>query len=195
MFIWALLDEGLVRDDQGGAIDVAGDAAPDGIVGPYREKEASYYTVKALWSPVQITAPDPATFTGALAVENRFDFTSLNQCTFRWQLGWFADPADPTSALNAGYLAAADSGEFIGPVVAPGASGALNLNLPGNWANYDALRVTARDPNGREIYTWTWPLHGPAPVRSRVTTVAAANQPGQARNRCLWMKKGGGLSR
>jgi len=112
MFLWALLDEGLARDDQSGAIDVAGDDAPDGIVGPYREKEASYYTVKALWSPVQITAPDPASFTGALAVENRFNFIGLNQCTFRWQLGWFPDPTDPTNALNAGFLAAVDSGEF-----------------------------------------------------------------------------------
>jgi hypothetical protein len=87
MFLWSLLDEGVVRDDQGGTIDVAGDAAPDGIVGPFREKEASYYAIKALWSPIQITNPDPAAFTGALKVENRFDFTDLNQCRFRWQLG------------------------------------------------------------------------------------------------------------
>jgi hypothetical protein len=70
---------------------LAGDLAPDGILGPYREKEASYYTVKALWSPVQITAPSLASFNGTLAVENRFDFTDLNQCTFRWQLGSFPE--------------------------------------------------------------------------------------------------------
>ncbi len=173
MFIWALLDEGLVRDDQGGAIDVAGDLAPDGIVGPYREKEASYYTVKALWSPVQITAPNPATFNGTLAVENRFDFTDLNQCTFRWQLGRFPDPTERT---DAGFVAAVDSGAFTGPNIEPAESGTLKLSLPGDWAQHDALRVTATDPHGREIYTWTWPLQSAAQIRQRITSGAEARK-------------------
>jgi len=175
MFIWALLDEGLVRDDQGGAIDVAGDAAPDGILGPYREKEASYYTVKALWSPVQITAPNPATFPSALAIENRFDFTSLNQCTFRWELGWYPDPTDPTNALDSGFLSQVSSSEFAGPALAPATAGQLTLNVPTDWAKYDALRVTARDPHGRELRTWTWPLRNAAQIRDRVTSVAGTN--------------------
>jgi hypothetical protein len=176
MFIWALLDEGVARDDQGGTIDVAGDLAPDGIVGPYREKEASYYTVKALWSPVQITAPQPATFTGSLAVENRFDFTDLNQCSFRWQLGNFPDPTDSTNALNAGFLPLVDSGDFAGPSIAPGGRGVLTLpGFASQAAQYDALRCVAKDPFGREIYTWTWPLQGPQRVCDRVTRVADAN--------------------
>ena len=32
------------------AIDVTGNNAPDGIVGPFREKEASFHTIKELWS-------------------------------------------------------------------------------------------------------------------------------------------------
>jgi hypothetical protein len=175
MFIWALLDEGLVRDDQGGAIDVAGDLAPDGILGPYREKEASYYTVKALWSPVQIALPNPATFDGRLAVENRFDFTDLSQCTFRWQLGWFPNPTAPASVLDAGFVSGVSSDEFAGPPVAPGASGALALDVPATWADYDTLRVTAKDPFGREIYTWTWPLRSAAQVRERVVNLPGTN--------------------
>lgn len=173
MFIWALLDEGLVRDDQGGAIDVAGDNAPDGIVGPYREKEASYYAVKALWSPVQIAALHPATFNGTLAVENRFDFTDLNQCTFRWLLGRFPDPTDRN---NAGFVAAVDGGNFTGPAIAPTESGSLKLSLPGDWSRYDALRVIATDPHGRELYTWTWPLQSPAHIRQRITSGAVSRQ-------------------
>ena len=46
MFVWAFLDEGLVRDDHGGAIDVAGEQAPDGIVGPFRQKEASFFRLR-----------------------------------------------------------------------------------------------------------------------------------------------------
>lgn len=177
MFIWALIDEGLVRDDQNGAINVAGDAAPDGILGPYREKEASYYTVKAIWSPVQVAAPNPTTFSGTLLIENRFDFTPLNQCRFQWELGWFPDPADPIPALNKGFITVESSGEFAGPAVAPSASGMLNLNLPGDWSRYDALRVTAKDPHGREIYTWTWPMRNADQVRKRVTGVPATDSP------------------
>ena len=97
MFTWSWDDEGIIRGDQGGIMDVRGDSAPDGIVGPYREKEASYYSYKEIYSPVQIGAPDPSNFNGTLAVSNRFDFTDLSQCTFDWQLGWFPDVmTDPT---------------------------------------------------------------------------------------------------
>ncbi|MEO7932615.1 MAG: glycoside hydrolase family 2 TIM barrel-domain containing protein [Chthoniobacterales bacterium] len=172
MFIWSLIDEGIVRDDQGGAVSVSGADAADGIVGPYREKEASYYSVKALWSPVQITAPNPATFTGSLAVENRFDFTNLNQCTFSWKLGWFPDPTDSTAVQNSGFIVGKSSVEFAGPSVASGASGTLTLGVPASVASYDALRVTAKDTFGREIYTWTWPLHSVAQVHNRIVNVA-----------------------
>jgi beta-galactosidase/beta-glucuronidase len=53
-FIWALVDEGVKRGDLGGKIDVDGNRGPDGIVGPYREKEGSFYTIKQIWSPVVI---------------------------------------------------------------------------------------------------------------------------------------------
>ena len=172
MFIWAFADEGIARDDRGGAIDVANEAAPDGIVGPYREKEASYHTVKALWSPVQLTPPDPATFGGSLAVENRFDFTNLNQCAFSWQLGWFPDPADSSAVQDSGFIVGTSGGPFAGPSVAPGASGTLALGLPPGLSLYDALRVTARDPHGREIYTWTWPLHDAAWICDRLVKAA-----------------------
>lgn len=168
MFIWSLLDEGLVRDDQGGAIDVAGDQAPDGILGPYREKEASYYTVKALWSPVQITPPHVATFAGALVIENRFDFTDLSQCKFHWQLGSYPAPGTPADGPD--FMAGLSSQKFAGPAISPGTSGALNLNLPETWPDHDALRLTVEDPHGREIYTWTWPLRSAAQVRDRIVS-------------------------
>ena len=45
-FFWAYLDEGIKRPDTG-QIDVSGNEAPDGIVGPYRQREASYWTITA----------------------------------------------------------------------------------------------------------------------------------------------------
>ena len=153
------------------------------IVGPYREKEASYYTCKSVFNPVAIGAPNPATFTGTLAVSNRFDFTDLNQCTFNWQLGWFADATDPannfsTNALTGGLLVGAGSGNFSGPSLLPGATGSLALpSFPVNSANYDALRLTATDPFGNNIYTWTWPLHAQSQIRDRILGAVSVSAP------------------
>jgi beta-galactosidase/beta-glucuronidase len=72
-FLWALHDEGVMRKDNKDSMDVAGNLAPDGIVGPHREKEASYYTIKEIWSPVQILLDKlPENFDGKLPVENLF---------------------------------------------------------------------------------------------------------------------------
>ncbi len=172
LFIWAFCDEGLKRDDFGGAIDIVGDAAPDGILGPYREKEASYDTVRALYSPVQITS-QLASGNPVLALENRYDFTNLNQCSFRWKLGWFPDPADPQNALDGGFLMEIDSGALVGPSIAPGTNGPLALNLPAGWTHFDAIRLTATDPQGREVYTWTWTLNTPSALAGRVVPATA----------------------
>ena len=51
-FIWALLDESVYRADKNGVLDGDGNHAPDGILGPYREKEASFFTIREIWSPV-----------------------------------------------------------------------------------------------------------------------------------------------
>jgi hypothetical protein len=186
MFIWAFLDEGVVRDDLGGQIDVQDMKAPDGVVGPYRQPEASYYTIKSVYNPAQVTGPTPGSaFNGTLPVENRFSFTRLNQCAFRWQLGWYPDANDPTNTFNAstnaltgGMLVALDSGNFIGPNVAPDATGSLVLpGFPANGTNYDALRLTACDPFGNNLYTWTWPLHTPAQIHDRLMGSISATAP------------------
>lgn len=168
-------------------MDVRSASAPDGIVGPYREKEASYYSYKKIYSPVQIGAPNPSTFNGTLAVTNRFDFTDLNQCTFNWQLGWFPDAGDPTNkfstnALASGFLVASNSGNFSSPSISPGSGigtpGTLTLpSFPSSWTNYDALRLTATDPFGNNIYTWTWPLHTPAQIRDRILGAISISAP------------------
>jgi Glycosyl hydrolases family 2, TIM barrel domain/Glycosyl hydrolases family 2, sugar binding domain/Glycosyl hydrolases family 2/Beta galactosidase small chain len=171
LILWALLDEG-ITNLQTGTIDVQKTAAPDGILGPFRQKEASYYTVKALWSPVQVTAP-ASSFSGSLSVENRFTFTDLNQCVFRWQLGAFPDPTATTADINAGFIVGPDSGNFAGPTVPAGMSGEIALpDFPKDWSNYDALRLIATDPFGREIYTWTWPLRSHVQIVNRIMGTA-----------------------
>jgi hypothetical protein len=152
-FIWALLDEGVVRTDENGRIDCSGNLAPDGMVGPHREKEGSFNTIRELWSPVAITGPDelPENFDGVLPVENRYDFTNLNQCRFSWTLVRCTGPA---SAAAPDWVVAA--GESDGPTVAPHAEGAVKLDLPDTWRKADLLVVTAKAPSGQDLWTWSW---------------------------------------
>jgi hypothetical protein len=146
-FIWALLDDGIQRPDTG-AIDVAGNQAPDGIVGPYRQREGSFYTIKEIWSPIQVTREKNFTFN----VENHFNFTDASQCKFIWQLRRFPKPAE----TNASFVVVRE-GVFPSPSIPPGSRGKLNLErVPQAVGDAFALRV--EDPTGRELWTWVWPL-------------------------------------
>jgi hypothetical protein len=129
-FIWVFADEGVVRTDRHGEIDTFANNAPDGIVGPHHEKEASFFTIKELWSPVRIDRPLlPPGFDGRLTVENHYSFTNVAQGRFRWQLLDFPDPghaADKSAASATSAPAAARDG--IGPG-SDAARGAADMGL------------------------------------------------------------------
>ncbi|MCB0570490.1 MAG: hypothetical protein KDC66_12025 [Phaeodactylibacter sp.] len=151
-FLWALLDEGVVRTDLNGYIDVNRVNAPDGVLGPHREKEGSFYAIKEIFSPIVIRMEKlPQGFDGQVEVENRYHFTSLEQCTFKGSLVNFRPPA----AREAGYDVKA-SFTLAGPKTGPGEKGRLQLPLPEGWNNYDALMLTARGPDGKEALSWCW---------------------------------------
>jgi hypothetical protein len=146
-FVWALLDDGLKRPDTG-EIDVVGNEAPDGIVGPYRQKEGSYFALKEIWSPIQVARATNGTFT----VENHFNFTDARDCKFSWQLRQYASPLD----TNSGF-AVLREGVWDSPGIPPGQTGSLTLNGAAS-RNADALALRVDDPAGRELWTWVWPL-------------------------------------
>ncbi len=155
-FIWVFADEGVRRDDQNGRIDVFGKFAPDGLVGPHHEKEGSYYTVRDIWSPVQIATPEiNDKFTGQLAVSNRYDFTSLEKCRFQWKLLNYPDPSDKKTPPRIMAEGVAPS-----PAVPPHGIGGLAIPLPANWRDADALSVVAFGPDQQELWNWVWPLPG-----------------------------------
>jgi hypothetical protein len=160
-FIWVFADGGIRRVDKDSTMDTADDSAPDGILGPHREKEASFYTIKELWSPVVIKRKlIPPGFDGRIAVENRYSYTNLNQCHFKWKLLSFPGAGDTGTTAIIG--AQNDLPAFD---LAPGEKGFLPLNLPQNWASYDALYLTAIDPHGVELFTWSWPIVLPDQVK------------------------------
>jgi hypothetical protein len=160
-FLWVLADEGIVRKDKKDSIDTYGNNAPDGILGPHREKEGSYYTIKELWSPVQVTKPAlDKNFDGRLEIENRYHYTNLSLCTFTWELIRY--PLVTSGEIKHKVMA---SGKSSLPL-APGKKGVLQLPLPKNWLDADAVSFTAYDRNNKVLYTWVWPIKTPAEIRS-----------------------------
>lgn len=153
-FLWVLADEGVKRVDMDGFIDNQGNFGADGIVGPHHEKEGSYYTIKQLWSPVQImdTSIDRQ-FNGKLSVENRYDYLNLNTCRFLWKQVKFPSATD---ASNVGTQVL-KQGEVQGNNISAHSAGILDIKttiLP----DADALFVTAIDNQGHELWRWTFPV-------------------------------------
>jgi hypothetical protein len=155
MFLWVFADEGVVRTDKEWIIDTDGNHAPDGILGPFHEKEASFYTIKEIWSPVYIETNNELTddFNGTIPVENRYDFANLNKCTFKWQLIKYAEPKNfngKNKVITTGY--------FRGPDIPARKNGLLKPGLPDNWKASDAFILTAYDKNNIETHTWKWKI-------------------------------------
>ena len=177
-FIWVFADEGIQRTDQNGRIDVFSTFAPDGILGPHHEKEGSFYTIRDLYSPVQIAPPVlDERFTGTLAVQNRYDFTSLTECRFAWRLLRYRGPGEKEIAP----IVMAE-GSAPAPAVAPHASGQLKLALPANWREADALAVAAAGPDRQELWNWVWAApglasHAFAPEAQRAAAAPRADKP------------------
>ncbi len=171
--IWAYLDEAVKRVDEGGRLDTKGNSAPDGIVGPYREKEGSFYTIKEIWSPVSFTPPKlDDTFRGTIVVENRYSFANLAQCKFSWQLRQFPKPDDQQT----GFKVLAE-GEAVSPTIPAASSGSLRLDLPEQWPGADALSVKVSDWLGREVWTAVWPISSAAKTAA---ALGPGTQPGVA---------------
>jgi hypothetical protein len=158
-FLWAFLDEDVKRVDKGGILDSAGNQAPDGIVGPYREREGSFYTVKQLWSPIVVTPPDSASNT--YTVTNRYAFTNADRCTFEWETIAFRKPGDAASG-SVVLASRTDRGRSL----APGASASWDGWRPpaatagGSVTRKpDATRLLIKDVTGRVIQTYVWPTN------------------------------------
>ena len=153
-FLWVLADEGVKRVDMDGFIDNQGNFGADGIVGPHHEKEGSYYTIKQLWSPVQVmnTAID-RNFNGKLSVENRYDYLNLNTCRFIWQQVKFPSVTDASNTTTR----ILKQGEVQGNDVAAHGVGVVDIKTP-ILPEADALFLTVIDKYGHELWRWTFPV-------------------------------------
>ena len=146
-FIWAFVDEGVMRSDRDGAIDTDGANAPDGIVGPHREKEASWFTIRDVWSPIQIEPFSPRLDRGnSITVVNKSLFSPLSEYKMNYEV------------LSAGLDKGAEtlaSGTLSLPHAQPGEAVKVEV---GGFAEGDILKLVAIDSANDTVNIWSYPL-------------------------------------
>ena len=148
-FIWAYVDEALYRTDTR-KMDTYGPNAPDGIVSAERQKMASFYTVREVWSPIQIKPFEAnSSFTGDFLVENGYLFTRFDEI----QMGW----KTLTLPLN-GKACVVDEGKVDLPNIRPGETGWAHFCLPSDFRKGDLLVLEAYTLKGDTVCTWTYPI-------------------------------------
>ncbi len=166
-FLWDFADQGVVRKDRKDSIDTDGNHGADGIVGPYREKEGSYFAIKEIWSPVYFEKREMTeSFDGKMLIENLYHYTNINQCSFSWGL----------VGLNYGNSDIIfKNGTVRSPDIKPGDKGILQLSLPANWKSFDVLYITAKDPYQREIFTWSFLITRPSSLAQHKIRIDGAS--------------------
>ena len=180
-FLWDFADQGVVRTDKNGAIDTDGNRGADGIVGPYHEKEGSYFTIREVWSPVYFEPREMTrSFDGGFRIENRYHFTNLSQCHFRYTF---------RNLKNGQSL----SGLIPSPDLRPSEKGILKLALPANWRSFDALYITVTDPHQRELFTWSFPITLPSTEAAKLVRKEGAQKVSITEKDSLYTASVGGL--
>lgn len=152
-FIWAFVDEAIARTDRNGWLDSDGSNGCDGVVGPYREKEGSFNTIRDVWAPIQF-APFNITrsFDGTMLVTNDYLFTDFRDCNMKWRTYKVSSPD------TGGVKTLIASGDVTLPSISPSETGRARFNLPEDFFDADVLEVEMFDPSGRSVLTRTWPV-------------------------------------
>jgi hypothetical protein len=175
-FFWAFADECVERTDQDRHVDCVGNAAPDGMLGPHHEIEASYNTVRQIWSPVQVSQLRLAS-DGALHMKlrNEYDFVDLSNLEFWWSI------RRPPDSLDGGNIFSPDQGKVRGPPLPPRSEMEWSIAKVGASARPgDVVYLEAVDAEGRAIRAWTLATPGilccataPAKITRKGMTVSS----------------------
>lgn len=151
-FLWAYVDEAVRRTDTG-QMDTYGPNAPDGIVGANREKEGSFYTVREVWSPIQIhPLKITSSFKGDFYVTNDYLFSNLSECRMKWKVMRL-----PIPQVSDSPICLAEGGVLL-PAIQPGEKGIAHFDLPEKFFNGDILELEAYNVAGDMICNWTFPI-------------------------------------
>ena len=160
-FLWAYSDEAVRRTDCNGILDSEDYNAPDGIVGPYREKEGSFYSVREIWSPIKIKPLQlTPSFNGRFLVENRYLFTNLKECSMRYRVLSYPSPLQSQAEG-----CTVDSGRVNLPALEPGETGYACIAAWENpeirekfFSKGDVLELETIGLDGKSVCTRTYPI-------------------------------------
>ncbi|MFH6936608.1 glycoside hydrolase family 2 TIM barrel-domain containing protein [Flavobacterium sp. FlaQc-30] len=169
-FMWAMLDEAVKRSDWKGEqkFDSKGSLAADGILGPHREKEGSYFSVKEIWAPIQFQSKQITdAFDGTFLISNDYLFSNLNSCKMEFKVLKSENDVLYTNKTSQEI----SSGKIEIPSIEPGETRKINFDVPQNFYEGDILSITAFDQFEKEIYTWTWTIHKAAFYASKFLAV------------------------
>jgi hypothetical protein len=164
-FFWAWADEGIRRTDQQGRSDNHGNSAADGMVGPYGEREGSYYAVKQIWSPVQVDDLQLTTSGLSMQLSNHYSFTNLKETRFLWQVVRL-----PAVGGEVAQRAIVQRGEVRGPELDP--AGKRDWKIPIGLKgrdDFDVVHLSAYDREDRELWSWS--------VQPKQTVQSASSPP------------------
>ncbi len=92
-------------------------------------------------------------FDGKLTIENRYDFTNLDECTFKWE-----QVAFPSLENSNDKVKIIRSGEQKGSHIAPRSNGTLSINMPSFNKEVNGLFITVVDKFGKELWRWSWEI-------------------------------------
>ncbi len=150
-FIWVWADEGVARTDRDGQIDTDGPEAPDGIVGPHRELEGSWYAIRDIWSPIKI-APVRITprWDGRFLLRNNFLYSGLDEIKLLYEIKNISSPL-----TNQAHEAILEKGEIKFPSIMPGETA---YSYPVKWREADIFNLTAVNAHGDTVNTWSFPM-------------------------------------
>lgn len=149
-FMWDFSDNAVVRSDRNGALDSDASNGADGILGPHREKEASYYTVRDVWAPIQFeNIRITSSFDGRILTRNDYLYTNLSACKGQYRL--LRVDEQGTKSIGEGALRL--------PALDPRCSGFSTMAVPKNFTEADILEITLYHPSGDAMVTRTWPIH------------------------------------
>lgn len=173
-FMWDFSDNAVIRSDKGGILDSDGSNGTDGILGPYREKEGSYYTVRDVWAPIRFDQLYiTSSFNGEFIVRNDYLFSNLNTCKMEYRV--LTAPSPLSKGAKQEVIA---SGIVALPAIEPHEAGKAKMDVPVNFFEGDILEIKAWDRYDEEICTWTWPVHYAGVYTGQ--QLAQVNQTGKA---------------
>ena len=153
-FTWAFVDEAVKRSDRNGALDSDGFNAPDGILGPYREKEGSFFSIREIWSPVQIR-PFMITpsFNGEIFLTNDYLFTTLGKHVLKYRLYSITSPV----AMSGKKLI--EEGNIQLPDISRGETAKVRIPVSDKFFDADVLELETFDANNSSVCLNSYPVH------------------------------------